>query len=152
VIQGVEWIFVAVILLVLVLWEPEKLSEIAKALAKARREYEKASRELQEALAASEEKAVEEAVKASDEKLIEVARSLGIVTEGKTREEIAQAILEKAGVGLNNEEAAEPREPVKSFEASGQGSSHPTPSPSSNTASTHGIGAADNRSENSTGQ
>lgn len=150
-IQGAEWIFVAVILLVLVLWEPEKLSEIAKALAKARREYEKASRELQEALANPDEMVSEEAVKASDEKLIEVAHGLGIVTEGKTREEIAQAILEKARVSLNNEEAAEPRELVKSFEASGQGGSHPTPSPSNN-VSNHGVGSADNRPKNNTSQ
>lgn len=150
-IQGVEWIFVAVILLVLALWEPEKLSEIAKTLAQARREYERASKELQEALVNPEEVASEEAAKASDEKLIEIAHSLGIVTEGKTREEIAQAILEKAGVGLNNEEAAEPREPVKSFEAPGQDGSHTTPPPS-NTTSTHSVSTADNRAENNTGQ
>ena len=106
-IQGVEWIFIAVIVVVLILWDPSKIPKIARALGEAKREFERASREFQEGLAAEEAVAAEEGLAASDEKLLKVARALGIETEGKTRDEVARAILEKAGVGLNNEESAD---------------------------------------------
>lgn len=106
-IQGAEWILVAVIVVVLILWDPGKIPKIARALGEMKREFEKASQEFQEGLTAAEGEAVEKSTAASDEKLLEVARNLGIETQGKTREEVARAILEKAGVGLNNKGAAE---------------------------------------------
>lgn len=91
-IQGTEWIFVAVILLMLFLWGPEKIPKLAEALGRARREFEAASRGLLEELE-KEESAAEEA---GDEKLLEIARSLGIKTEGKTRDQLAREIIARA--------------------------------------------------------
>ena len=94
-IEGVEWIFVAVIVIVLILWDPSKIPKIAKALGEAKREFEKASIELRQEV-------IRAGLEASDEKLIDVARSLGITTEGKTKDEISEEILRRAGVELNN--------------------------------------------------
>ncbi|MER3601603.1 MAG: twin-arginine translocase TatA/TatE family subunit [Nitrososphaerota archaeon] len=74
---GVEWIVVAIIVIALLLWGPTKLPELARALGRARREYQKASQEEEE------------------DKLLQLAKSLGIATEGKTREQIAQEVSER---------------------------------------------------------
>ncbi len=95
-IEGVEWIFVAVIVIVLILWDPSKIPKIARALGEARREFERASMELRTEI-------IKAGLEASDEKLIEVAKSLGIETEGKTKDEISEEILRRAGIALNNE-------------------------------------------------
>jgi sec-independent protein translocase protein TatA len=76
-IVGVEWIVIAIIILALLLWGPTKLPELARALGRARREYQKASKEEEE------------------DKLLELARSLGIDTQGKTRDQIAQEVSER---------------------------------------------------------
>jgi sec-independent protein translocase protein TatA len=102
-IQGIEWIIVAVIVLVLFLWGPEKLPKLARSIGQAKKEFEKASRGARrrsERLFESELKSpiTSEAYRplSSDDKLLEIARSLGIQTEGKTRDQIAQEIIEKA--------------------------------------------------------
>jgi len=107
-IQGIEWIIVAVIVLVLFLWGPEKLPKLARSIGQAKKEFQKASKEVEE-----EVKHFESELKSpitsetyrpattappppsSDDKLLEIARSLGIQTEGKTRDQIAQEIIEK---------------------------------------------------------
>lgn len=107
-IQGIEWIIVAVIVLVLFLWGPEKLPKLARSIGQAKKEFEKASKGVEEEI-----KQFEAEVKSpsypesyrpvsapsqspsSDDKLLEIARSLGIQTEGKTRDQIAQEIIEK---------------------------------------------------------
>lgn len=107
-IQGIEWIIVAVIILVILLWGPSKLPKLARSLGEAKREFEKAVREGEEVkeefrnvgkLVTSPTTSVtsKPAVSAppADDKLLEVAKALGIQTEGKTRDQIAQEILEK---------------------------------------------------------
>jgi sec-independent protein translocase protein TatA len=42
---GYEWVIVAVILLVLFLWGPKKLPELAKALGLAKKEFKEATKE-----------------------------------------------------------------------------------------------------------
>ncbi|MCS7126192.1 MAG: twin-arginine translocase TatA/TatE family subunit [Aigarchaeota archaeon] len=93
-VEGVEWLFIALIIIIFVLWAPEKIPKIAEALGKARREFEKASKELYNEL--EKEAEVKSLKEESDEKIIEIAKSLGIVTEGKTRDEIVKEIIEKA--------------------------------------------------------
>lgn len=88
---GSEWIIVAIIIVVLLLWGPQKIPELARALGQAKREFNEAARG-----AKKEIEAIAKPTSTSDEKLIEVAKSLGIATEGKTREQIAQEIIEKA--------------------------------------------------------
>lgn len=49
-IQGIEWIIVAVVLLILFLWGPEKLPKIARSIGQAKKEFERAQRGLEEDL------------------------------------------------------------------------------------------------------
>jgi len=81
-----EWIIVIVLIVVIFLWGPQKLPELARSIGLAKREFEKSS------------KGIEDEIKKSsttDERIIEIAKNLGIKTEGKTREQIIQEILEK---------------------------------------------------------
>lgn len=89
VITSWEWLVILIFLAILILWGPQKLPQLAKALGQAKREFEKASKGLEEEL---KPKSREEEV---DEKIIDLAKSLGISTEGKTREQILKEIMEK---------------------------------------------------------
>ena len=73
------------------LWSPQKLPELAKALGQAKREFDKAAREVY--TAASTPPPTNEK---PDEQLIETAKKLGINTDGKTKEQISQEIVGKA--------------------------------------------------------
>ncbi len=99
-IQGIEWIVVAIIILILFLWGPEKLPKIARSIGQAKREFEKASKGLEEELARAATPQPSYTTSASaqypDDKLIEVARALNITTEGKTKDEIAKEIIERS--------------------------------------------------------
>ena len=92
-IHELEWFIIAVIVTALILWDPGKIPKIAKAIAEAKREYEKAVASLDEQLILEEEEHL-----TGDEKILEIAGELGIQTEGRTREEIVKEILEKLGM------------------------------------------------------
>lgn len=92
---GMEWIAVAVIILVLLIYGPEKLPKLARALGAAKREYEKAARELAEMYYVKDDQFSGKSTP-YDEALIKAARALGIETQGKTREQIVKEISEKA--------------------------------------------------------
>ena len=88
---GYEWLIVLGILLVVFLWGPQKLPELAKSIGLAKKEFEKAAKEVStppSTTAANEQPATDP--------LIVAAKSLGITTEGKTKEEIAKAIADKS--------------------------------------------------------
>ena len=101
-ITGIEWIVVAVVLVVLLLWGPSQLPNIARAFGEAKKEFKKATKEVEKA-----EEEVKEVVrpitetvssatselKEIDDKLLQLAKELGIKTEGKTRDQIAEEIL-----------------------------------------------------------
>lgn len=113
---------IAVIMLVFFLWGPQKIPEMAKMLAQARREFDNASREFQkvsagiqngtspflapstppkQAAPAAPSQLAKPALpqpsaKTGDQLLIEAARKLGITTGGKTREQIQQEIIAMA--------------------------------------------------------
>lgn len=99
-IQGIEWIVVAVVVLVLFLWGPEKLPKIARSIGQAKKEFEKASKGLEDELtrvaSLQPSAAASQPPQAPDDKLLEVARELNIQTEGKTRDEIAREIIERS--------------------------------------------------------
>jgi len=101
-ITGIEWIVVAVILVVLLLWGPSQLPKIAKAFGEAKKEFQKATKEVEEAKEEVKEtvRPITETVSSAtselkeiDDKLLQVAKELGIKTEGKTRDQIAEEIL-----------------------------------------------------------
>ncbi len=93
-----ETLVAGIIILALIIWGPSKIPELARALGRAKREYEKASRGLEEEINKIAQLSSTESSQtvSSDDKLIEIAKSLGINTEGKTRDEIAKEIIEKA--------------------------------------------------------
>lgn len=94
---GLEWIIVAVIVIVLFLWGPEKIPKIARAFGQAKREFERASKEPEKYLQQYDvpSQGAQTAKTQQEDKLLEIATSLGISTEGKTREQIAQEISRK---------------------------------------------------------
>jgi len=104
-ITGVEWIIVAIIIVVLLLWGPGQLPKIARALGEAKKEFEKAKREAEQVASEVKESvrpftetvsSAASEIQKMDDKLLEIAKSLGISTEGKTRDQIAEEILKRA--------------------------------------------------------
>ncbi|MDG6914545.1 MAG: twin-arginine translocase TatA/TatE family subunit [Nitrososphaerota archaeon] len=109
---------IAAILLVFFLWGPQKIPEMARMLAQARREFDNASREFQKVsaeiqngtspfLATSSPPSPgaapspapalpHPAAKTGDQLRIGAARRLGIPTVGRTREQIQQDIIARA--------------------------------------------------------
>ncbi len=92
-IEGIEWLFIAFIIIFLILWDPQKIPKLARALAEARREYEKAASTVQEVVKEVEKEAEKQDV---EKDIIEKAKSLGINTYGKTKEEILLAMFKKS--------------------------------------------------------
>lgn len=99
---GLEWIIVAVIIIVLLLWGPSQLPKMAKALGEAKKEFKKAAKEAEEMKEEAREavrpftETVSEAaseLRKMDDELLKIARELGISTEGKTRDQIAEEII-----------------------------------------------------------
>ncbi len=88
---GMEWIIIGVIVVALLLWGPSKLPEIARSIGKARTEFQKAQKE-----AESYVKENTTVPATDDEILVRTAKELGIVTEGKTKEQISHEIVEKS--------------------------------------------------------
>lgn len=86
---GYEWLIALGILLVVFLWGPQKLPELARSIGLAKKEFEKTKSELSSvtstALAAPPEDA-----------LITPARSVGVPTEGRIQGQIAKDIADKA--------------------------------------------------------
>ena len=89
---GYEWLIVIAILLVIFLWGPQKLPELARSIGLAKKEFEKAAKEASSATT----EAVTSSTQPSTDPLIVAARQLNISTEGKTKEQIAKEIAETA--------------------------------------------------------
>jgi len=87
---GYEWLIVVGILLVVFLWGPQKLPELARSIGLAKKEFDKAAKEVASTTATTTTTAP-----ASTDPLITAAKSLGISTEGKTKEQIAKEIADK---------------------------------------------------------
>jgi len=98
---GLPELLILVVIL-LILFGPKKLPELARSLGKAKREYEKAvAGEIEE----EEEKEKEKSEEENKEKLlIETAKKLGIDVEGKSIDQIAEEILK----ATKKEQAASP--------------------------------------------
>ena len=87
-----QWLVIGIIVVVIFLWGPQKIPELAKALGRARGEFDRASKDFQNAAAST---AASPAPKTADQVLLDTARQLGISTEGKSREQISQEIVAK---------------------------------------------------------
>jgi sec-independent protein translocase protein TatA len=87
---GQEWLVVLIALVIILIWGPSKLPSLARGMGEAIREFRKAASGVAEEEVRRVEKKEE-----IDQKIIEMARSLGISTEGKTREQILDEINNK---------------------------------------------------------
>ena len=94
----IELVLIGVIVVVVLLWGPQKIPELAKSLGRARREFDMASKEFTTTASSLTQTVTAPAApqKSSDETLLDLARQLGISTDGKTREQISQEIMFKS--------------------------------------------------------
>ncbi len=88
---GMEWLLVLAIVAIILLWGPSKLPELARSIGLAKREFERAAKGLEVETTRRPTREEEEA----DEKILELAKSLGIETKGKTKSEILDEISKK---------------------------------------------------------
>ncbi len=84
---GWEIILVGIIVLVLFIWGPQKIPEMARSIGRARREFEEASKNITQPISPP---VIENA---ATDSLTDVAHKLGIRTLGKTEREISDEIV-----------------------------------------------------------
>ena len=92
-----ELVVIVGAIMIFLIWGPNKIPELARALGKAKGEYQKAASEVD--VYTQEVMRVSEAPRqAPVDKIVEVAQQLGIDTVGKTRDEISSEIVSKKTV------------------------------------------------------
>jgi len=107
--EGWEWIIIGVVAIVIIMWGPAKIPQFARALGQAKGEFNKASKEFNNAASSdvqaqpvaapvAAEPAPAQTIKTKDEMLLETAQKLGIPTEGKTREQLSEEISVKVKI------------------------------------------------------
>ena len=88
---GYEWLIVVGILLVIFLWGPQKLPELARSVGLAKKEFQKSAKEISSISSPTTSVTKE----TEQDPLLVAAQSIGITTEGKTKEQIAKEIADK---------------------------------------------------------
>ncbi len=98
-----QWIIIGIIVVVIFLWGPQKIPELARGLGRAKGEFDKAQKEFDNASKQAvtgqpggTQSAPVFAEKSGDQVLMETARALGVDTAGKTRDQISQEIIAKS--------------------------------------------------------
>ncbi len=87
-----QLIIIGVVLIVVLLWGPKKIPELARSIGLARKEFQAGSKDSAGTPSTSATIAQSSAPK---DDLIETARKLGISTEGKTRQQISDEIVKR---------------------------------------------------------
>ena len=93
----IQWVVIGIVVIALFLWGPSKIPQLARSFGQAKKELEQAQKEYKNPT--EEAPGAPTSVQAqpsADEVLIRTARSMGISTEGKTREQIASEIVTRA--------------------------------------------------------
>lgn len=80
--RGLEWVILAILIIVLLIKGPEHIPQLARAVGKARGEYEKGKQELEEEIARADDRA----------SLEKAAHDLDIDPTGRSDEELKAAI------------------------------------------------------------
>jgi sec-independent protein translocase protein TatA len=93
-----ELVVIVGAIMIFLIWGPNKIPELAKALGRAKNEYQKAASEVEvytkDAMRLTEVQSSSPPPAPSD-KIVDVAQQLGISTVGKTKDEIADEIVAK---------------------------------------------------------
>jgi sec-independent protein translocase protein TatA len=89
--QGLEWIILLVVIVVVFAFGGKKIPELARSLGRAKGEFERGKRDIQKEIAEEEHKDT----KSEEKDVVKAARNLGIETEGKTEEELKEEIKKK---------------------------------------------------------
>ena len=96
----IEWIVIGVIVVVIFMWGPSKIPELARSVGLARKEFDAAKAQIgnptQALLQAATQPSMQTGQTNSDDLLIQTAKKMGIVTEGKTREQITTEMVSKS--------------------------------------------------------
>ena len=96
----IELIIIGVIVVVIILWGPKKIPEFARSIGLAKREFDNAKKEAQNLgttmVTGAAAQSSSSPATTSDDQLIETARRLGIVTEGKTSQQISDEIVARS--------------------------------------------------------
>jgi sec-independent protein translocase protein TatA len=91
------WEIALILVVVLILFGPKKLPELAKSIGDAIRQYRSATEaplaEIQK-ITAAPVRTESTSAKSNEQLLVETAKKLGISTEGKTPEQISNEIVE----------------------------------------------------------
>ncbi|MDG6898131.1 MAG: twin-arginine translocase TatA/TatE family subunit [Nitrososphaerota archaeon] len=91
-----EWIVIGVIVIVVFLWGPSKIPEIAKSIGLAKKEFDWAQKAWQnptDSLLQQVARTPSKQSQSADDLLLQAARRMGISTEGKTRDQIAEEVV-----------------------------------------------------------
>jgi sec-independent protein translocase protein TatA len=90
-----QWVVIAVVAIVFLMYGPKKIPELARSIGLARKEFNDAGKN---PLSSSTTTAAPAPAAASTtgDALLDTAKRLGISTEGKTRDEISSEIVSKA--------------------------------------------------------
>jgi sec-independent protein translocase protein TatA len=93
--DALEIVIIGVIVVVIFMWGPGKIPELARALGRAKKEFDTATKEFSVTASSQTPTGQVTTAKTGDEVLLDTARQLGISTEGKTREQISKEIVWK---------------------------------------------------------
>lgn len=95
-----QWVVIAIVAIVFLMYGPKKIPELARSIGLARKEFNDASKNPLSAdtttTTAATAPAVAAATPSTGDALLDTAKKLGISTEGKTRDEISSEIVSKA--------------------------------------------------------
>jgi len=97
-----QWIMIAAVVIVFLMWGPKKIPELARSIGLARKEFADASKASLDtpaagaATASAAPAAVVASAPSTGDALLDTARKLGINTEGKTRDQISAEIVARA--------------------------------------------------------
>ena len=84
--EGWEWLIIGVVAIVIIMWGLAKIPEFAKAIGRAKGEFNKASKEFNDAALTTENaptvQSAQTRIRTKDEMLLSTAKDLGIPTEG----------------------------------------------------------------------